>query len=200
MDAVVLANYAHQHAPFAIRAMKKGLHVFSEVLPCQTMKEGVELCEAVEETGKIYAYGENYCYMDNIFAMRQRYEAGDIGEGVCLEGTFCNDCSPKWHLLTRGIRDHWRNYVPSTFYCSHSIGPLLFSTGRRPVRVNGLEMPRMDYMAENGARSGSANARLFAPADSRRRDVRRTRVRVARPPRRRLGRALGSRANFDGGS
>ncbi|MDD3713100.1 MAG: Gfo/Idh/MocA family oxidoreductase, partial [Candidatus Izemoplasmatales bacterium] len=28
MDAVVLANYATEHAPFAIKAMKKGLHVF----------------------------------------------------------------------------------------------------------------------------------------------------------------------------
>ena len=60
MDAVVLANYANEHAPFAIAAMKAGKHVFSEVLPVQTMKEAVELVEAVEETGKIYAYGENY--------------------------------------------------------------------------------------------------------------------------------------------
>ena len=31
MDAVVLANYANEHAPFAIRALKAGKHVFSEV-------------------------------------------------------------------------------------------------------------------------------------------------------------------------
>ena len=43
MDAVVLANFATEHAPFAIRCMKAGKHVFSEVLPCQTMKEAVEL-------------------------------------------------------------------------------------------------------------------------------------------------------------
>ena len=36
MDAVVLANYANEHAPFAIAAMKEGKHVFSEVLPVQT--------------------------------------------------------------------------------------------------------------------------------------------------------------------
>lgn len=30
--------------------------MFSEVLPCQTMKEAVELVETVEETGMIYAY------------------------------------------------------------------------------------------------------------------------------------------------
>ena len=33
MDAVVLANYSNEHAPFAIRAMRAGKHVFSEVLP-----------------------------------------------------------------------------------------------------------------------------------------------------------------------
>ena len=63
MDAVVLANYANEHAPFAIRCLKEGKHVFSECLPCQTMKEAVELVEAVEESGLIYAYGEKYCYM-----------------------------------------------------------------------------------------------------------------------------------------
>ena len=43
MDAVVLANFANEHAPFAIRCMERGLHVFSEVLPCANMKEAVEL-------------------------------------------------------------------------------------------------------------------------------------------------------------
>ena len=51
MDAVVLANYANEHAPFAIRCMKAGKHVFSEVLPVQNMAEAVALVEAVEELG-----------------------------------------------------------------------------------------------------------------------------------------------------
>lgn len=37
-------------------AMEAEVHVFSEVLPCQTMKEAVERIEAVERTGKIYCY------------------------------------------------------------------------------------------------------------------------------------------------
>ncbi|HRR36464.1 MAG TPA: Gfo/Idh/MocA family oxidoreductase, partial [Clostridia bacterium] len=63
MDAVVLANYANEHAPYAIRCMERGLHVLSEVLPCQTMAEAVQLVETVEKTGKVYAYAENYCFM-----------------------------------------------------------------------------------------------------------------------------------------
>ena len=61
MDAVVLANYANEHAPFGVRLLKSGRHIMSEVLPCETMAQAVELIEAVEESGKIYAYAENYC-------------------------------------------------------------------------------------------------------------------------------------------
>lgn len=76
MDAVVLANYANEHAPLAIRAMRAGKHVFSEVLPVQNLKEAVELIEAVEETGMTYCYGENYCYMPAPKAMKKLYREG----------------------------------------------------------------------------------------------------------------------------
>lgn len=76
LDAVVVANYANEHAPFATKALKKGLHVYSENQPMQTMQEAVELCEAVEASGKIYAYGENYCYLPpcipNAYGLRER--------------------------------------------------------------------------------------------------------------------------------
>ena len=69
MDAVILANYAHEHAPFAVRCLKAGKHVLSEVLPCGTIAQGVALIEAVEESGLVYAYAENYCYMQHNFEM-----------------------------------------------------------------------------------------------------------------------------------
>ena len=59
MDAVVLANYATEHAPFAIKALDKGFNVISEVLPVQPMKEAVELVEAVERSGNKYFFAEN---------------------------------------------------------------------------------------------------------------------------------------------
>ena len=52
MDAVVLANYFHQHAPFAIRALGAGKHVMSETASNTTLAEGVALCRAVEQSGK----------------------------------------------------------------------------------------------------------------------------------------------------
>ena len=65
MDAIVFANYAHEHAPYVIKCLKSGRHVVSEVLACQTLGEAVALIEAVEESGKVYAYAENYCYFGN---------------------------------------------------------------------------------------------------------------------------------------
>ena len=50
MDAVVLANYATEHATYAIRCLNAGKHVLSEVLPSETMAQAVELIETVEKT------------------------------------------------------------------------------------------------------------------------------------------------------
>ena len=139
MDAVVLANYATEHAPFAIAAMKAGKHVFSEVLPVQTMKEAVELVETVEATGKIYAYGENYCYMSAPYEMRRLYREGKIGEIEYAEGEYVHNCETIWPDITYGDKNHWRNNVYSTFYCTHSLGPIIHITGLRPVSVIGVE-------------------------------------------------------------
>lgn len=156
LDAVVLANFANEHAPLALKALNKGINVYSENQPMQTLSEAVALCEAVEKSGKIYGYAENYCFLPYVLKMREIYQSGQFGEVMYAEGNFINDCSSKWHLLTRGDRNHWRNLVSSTFYCTHSIGPMMHITGRRAVNVVGMETPLMSYMKEKGARSGSA--------------------------------------------
>ena len=154
MDAVVLANYANEHAPFAVRCLKKGLHVFSEVMPVQTMQEAVNLVEAVEESGKVYAYGENYCYMAAPREMRKLYWEGKIGEFEYGEGEYIHNCIPIWPSLTYGDPDHWRNNMYSTFYCTHSLGPIIHITGLRPVSVIGIESTKNARKMAVGSKSG----------------------------------------------
>ena len=161
MDAVVLANYANQHAPFAIKAMKAGKHVFSEVLPVQTLKEAVELIETVEETGKVYAYGENYCFMSAPYEMRKLYRQGLIGEFEYGEGEYVHNCEPIWPEITYGEPDHWRNNMYATFYCTHSIGPMIHITGLRPVKVTGFEGPKTERKVRVGSKSGSFGVELI---------------------------------------
>ena len=155
MDAVVLANYAHQHAPFAIQCLKAGKHVFSEVLPAQCMKEAVELVDAVEASGKVYAYGENYCYMPAPYEMRRLYREGKVGEFEYGECEYLHNCEPIWHQITYGDKNHWRNrYMHANFYCTHSIGPMLHITGLRPVSVVGFEGTKNQRALRTGRITG----------------------------------------------
>ena len=155
MDAVVLANYANNHVPFAIRCLRRGLHVFSEVLPCQTMKEAIELIEECEKSDKIYAYGENYCYMPATYEMKKLYKAGKIGEFEYGEGEDIHNCDSIWTSLTYGDENHWRNNMYSTFYCTHSLGPLIHITGLRPVSVTGFEGTRNERKLKIGDKGAS---------------------------------------------
>ena len=155
MDAVVLANYANEHAPYAVKFLRSGRHVMSECLTMSCMKEAVELIEAVEESGKIYSYAENYCYTPVRTEMKKIYESGVLGELMYAEGEYIHDCSPIWHGITYGERNHWRNLMPSTFYCTHSIGPILYMTGLRPVSVSAFETQNMPFMRELGTASGT---------------------------------------------
>ena len=154
MDIVVLANFANEHAPFAIKALRAGKNVLSELLPCQNMKEAVELIEAVEETGKIYAYAENCCYMPAPKTMRKLVRDGKLGTFEYGEGEYMHNCEDGWHSLTRGDRYHWRNTMSAFYYCTHSLGPLIHISGQRPVSVTGFEAPFNDRMWRMGAKAG----------------------------------------------
>ena len=154
VDAIVLANYANEHAPYAVKCLEHGKHVLSEVMPVQNFAEAVALVEAVEKTGKIYDYAENYCYMVAPREMRRLYKSGALGEFEYGEGEYLNNCEAGWHTITYGDPNHWRNNMSAFFYSTHSIGPLIHITGLKPVKVTGFEMPYNNRMARMGAKAG----------------------------------------------
>ena len=154
MDAVVLANYAHQHAPFAIRCMEAGKHVLSEVLPAHTLKEAVELVECVERTGMTYAYGENYCFMPGPYRIRELYREGKLGELEYAEGEYIHNCEEIRPKITYGDPTHWRYNSYVTFYCTHSLGPIVHATGLRPVKVTGFESGMTERLRRTGGKGG----------------------------------------------
>ena len=129
--------------------------MLSEVLPCETIAQAVELIEAVEKTGLVYSYAENYCYMLHTFEMWQRYKKGDIGKVTYGEGEYIHDCAGIWPQITYGEREHWRNNLYCTYYCTHSVGPLIAMTGLRPVSVVGFECPPHEDMKRLGAYFGA---------------------------------------------
>lgn len=141
MDAMVLANYCHDHAPFAIKALDRGIHVLSEVIAVRTLGQAVDLVEAVERSGKIYMMAENYCYSRYNQEMRRLYQEGEIGEVQFAECEYIHPVSAiTQNELAPGV-DHWRNWLPSTYYPTHALGPIMYITDQRPVSVNARSVP-----------------------------------------------------------
>jgi predicted dehydrogenase len=140
MDAVILANYFHEHAPFAIKALKAGKHVMSETSANTTLAEGVALCRAVEQTGKTYMLAENYPFTAFSQEMRRLYRSGEIGEVTYADGEYNHPMSPRDGLRISPGLNHWRAWLPPTYYCTHALAPLMYITDTMPVKVNGLSI------------------------------------------------------------
>src|SRR5262245_28745661 len=83
VDAVLIATPWHIHAPQAIKALRAGKHVMSEVIAAFTLEECWQLIETVEQTGRTYMMSENYCYMrPNMMVLNM------VGQGVFGDPTY----------------------------------------------------------------------------------------------------------------
>lgn len=141
MDAVVLANYFHEHTPFAIKCFEKGIHVFSECISNGTMAEGVELIRAYEKSNSIYMLAENYPQMIFNREMKRVCDGGTLGKIIYAEGEYNHPARPDDIEFNKSYvysLEHWRNYLPRSYYITHSLAPLMWSTGATPKRVSAL--------------------------------------------------------------
>lgn len=140
LDAVYLCNFFHCHAAYAVRALRRGIHVLSECLANGTMAEGVALVRAAEESRAIYMLAENYQYMRTTLELRRLAEGGTLGKILYAEGEYNHPASlhGKSVLSVRPSATHWRNYLPRSYYITHSLGPLMYMTGATPLRVTAM--------------------------------------------------------------
>lgn len=141
MDAVVLANYFHEHTPFAIKCFEKGIHVFSECISNSTMAQGVELIRAFEKSNSIYMLAENYPQMIFNREMKRICDGGTLGKVIYAEGEYNHPPCPDDVSFNKGFvyfAEHWRNYLPRAYYITHSLAPLMWSTGATPKKVSAM--------------------------------------------------------------
>ncbi len=136
IDAVILCNYFYEHAPAAIAALEKGIAVFSETIPAVTLKECVSLCRTVEKTGALYMLAENYPFMKGAMEMKALYEGGTLGEVIYADGEYVHPMSAENYRYYTPDINHWRAVMPSTYYLTHSLAPLMHMTGAMPAAVN----------------------------------------------------------------
>lgn len=139
MDAVLLANYFHEHAPYAIKCFERGIHVYSECISNGTMAEGVELIRAFEKSNSIYMIAENYPQMIFNREIKRICDSGTLGKILYAEGEYNHPNNPadyKFRKRFNYFGKHWRNFLPRTYYITHSLGPVMWATGATPVRVS----------------------------------------------------------------
>lgn len=134
IDAVILCNFFHEHAAFAIKALNKGVHVLSETTAAATMGECVALCRAAEQSEAKYMLGANVPYGRGIQLMKKMFEEGRLGEVCYAEAEYLHysgGSGPSRYANTR----HWRRLLPGTYYNMHTLGPLMYITGTVPKKV-----------------------------------------------------------------
>lgn len=141
MDAVLLANFFPEHAEYAIKALEKNIHVFSECISNGTLAEGVRLCEAAEKSSAQYMLAENYPYMLFNREMKKICEGGSLGKIFYAEGEYNHPMD--WYdtsavLSIRPYEKHWRNFLPRSYYITHSLAPIMSATGAFPKRVTAM--------------------------------------------------------------
>lgn len=157
LEAVLLCNFFHEHTPYAIKALEKNIHVLSECTSNATMADGVALVRAAEKSKAIYMLDENYPHMKFNREMRRIFREGTLGDLLYAEGEYNHPLDPddtksinRW----RPFDKHWRNYTPRSYYITHSLAPLMYITGARPVRVSAMPV----YYPKGGEDA------LFGPA------------------------------------
>lgn len=156
IDAIVLGNYFNEHTPYAIRAMKAGIHVLSETTAAYTLKECVELVECVEETGMTYALAENYPFFRACREITKLYQTGIVGDVLFAEGEYVHPMSKEEHANITPEPTHWRNGLPNTYYCTHALAPLMTATGLMPRKVIGKVTANRTLAIKDGVKPGES--------------------------------------------
>jgi len=143
IEAVFIATDAPSHARLSIEAMKRGKHVASAVPAVfGSLEDADALFEAVKTTGRKYMMFETSYFHEDLYAMRQLYRAGILGEIVYAEGEY-------FHYMPEPIASHkgWRVGLPPQWYPTHSNAYYVGVTGGGFVEVSCMGMPsRLEWL------------------------------------------------------
>ena len=157
IDAVVLCNFFHEHASFAIKALDKGIHVISDTTAAPTLGECVALCRAVEHSKAKYMLGANGPYKKCLQFIKKEIKTGKLGTPFYAEAEYMH-----WTPNGKPFTDdstHWRRMMPGTYYNMHTLGSLMYVTETMPkrvtasvVRVPGAAQQRNRLIDHDGAK------------------------------------------------
>jgi predicted dehydrogenase len=138
IDIVVVGTPIQFHAGQAVAALEAGKHVLSEVTAAYTLEDCQRIVDATRRSGRTYMMAENCCYFHFIRQWKGWIDAGRLGDIFYAEAEYIHNIQ---HLLYNEAsgESYWRIQRPPIYYCTHSLGPLLYLMDDRITRVSCLE-------------------------------------------------------------
>ena len=127
LDMVLVETGADVHAEFCIKALKKNIHVFSDIPSVASLKEAKDMWEAEKASKAMVMTGANANETFYSNAMLDLYKRGLLGEMIYMEAEYIGGSMRDIPRSENPILNHspWRSVVPGIRYCTHSLGPLL---------------------------------------------------------------------------
>lgn len=166
IDAVMLANFFHEHATYAMKAMEKGIAVLSDTTAAPSLGQCVDLVEAAERTGAKYMLAANCLYYPNVHAMKKYVEDGSMGKVVSGNAEYWHASNPNPDEAVDENNVHWRKFLPTCYYNMHTLGPLMYITGSEPVKVSCKATYMPEWCEARKCYSDSAAAQVMSEMDN----------------------------------
>jgi predicted dehydrogenase len=134
VDAVIVGTPMPLHVPQAILALRRGIHVMTEVPAGVSIDECRALVRACRRSKAVYMMAENYTYMEPNVLVRELVRQGLFGELYYAEGEYVHELKGL-NEITRWRR-RWQTGMAGITYGTHSLGPILqWMRGDRVVSV-----------------------------------------------------------------
>ena len=134
VDAVVIGTPMQFHAPQAVAALERGVHVLSEVTAAVSLEECEALVRACRESAARYMMAENYTYSRPNQIVKEMVRRGEFGKTYYAEGEYLHEVKGLNERTT--WRRRWQTGIDGVTYGTHSLGPILqWMPGDRVERV-----------------------------------------------------------------
>ncbi len=125
IEAVFVATDAPSHSRHCLEVLKHGKHVASAVPAVfGSVEDAHKLFDAVKASGLKYMMFETSFFHEDLYAMRQLYNAGSLGKLLYSEGEY-------YHYMPTPIDSYkgWRVGLPPQWYPTHSNAYYIGVTG-----------------------------------------------------------------------
>jgi len=133
IDAVIISTPMHLHAKHSIAALKKNIHVLSEVTAAISVEECIELAKAAVGSSAVYVFAENMNYVPAVLFIEGLIRKGYFGQPYFAHGEYLHPIGEL--VASTPWRRKWHVGIDGITYGTHSVGPILQWMGKDRIKA-----------------------------------------------------------------